>query len=278
MKINPDGATLRIVDEHRATPLIVQNAPSGGRPYLHPICSLKDGLTLTEDAPAHHPWQHGLYLGLNDVNGFGFWTEGRHPEHKLDGSFRTNPARPIDQSSGAAAWEVSTEYLAPSGERLLAETQRWRMQHRSSYYTLDLKWTLRAHCDVHFGKYPYGGLFLRMPWTPERPVWLLTDQGATDHASAEGRGARWVALSMKLSETAEPAGIAILSHPENPVSPMPWRVDGNYGINPARCIAGAWKLKANDAATEFYRLVVFDGRPAAGFLNSEYERYTKGAL
>jgi hypothetical protein len=38
-------------------------------PYIHPLVAPDDIGILTEDEPDHHPWQHGLYTGLNDVPG-----------------------------------------------------------------------------------------------------------------------------------------------------------------------------------------------------------------
>ena len=65
----------------------MQEAPEFGRPYIHPLRAPKAGGILTENAPGHHPWQHGLYVGLNDVNGIGFWTEGLGADRDKDGSF-----------------------------------------------------------------------------------------------------------------------------------------------------------------------------------------------
>jgi hypothetical protein len=56
-------------------PVLVQEAPEQGRPYIHPLHAPKGGGILTENAPGHHPWQHGLYVGLNDVTGLKVWAE-----------------------------------------------------------------------------------------------------------------------------------------------------------------------------------------------------------
>lgn len=66
---------LAIARSPLTTPLLVQQARPHHRPYIHPILALDGCGVLTEDAPPHHPWQHGLYVGLNDVNGVGFWMD-----------------------------------------------------------------------------------------------------------------------------------------------------------------------------------------------------------
>lgn len=66
---------LAIARSPLTTPLLVQQARPHHRPYIHPILAPDGCGVLTEDAPPHHPWQHGLYVGLNDVNGVGFWMD-----------------------------------------------------------------------------------------------------------------------------------------------------------------------------------------------------------
>ena len=58
------------------SPMLVQQATPNTRTYIHPILMSRGHVVLTEDTPDHHPWQHCLYVGLNDVNGIGFSTEG----------------------------------------------------------------------------------------------------------------------------------------------------------------------------------------------------------
>src|SRR5918997_1728723 len=56
-------------------PLLVQRAAPDHRPYLHPVLAPDGAGVVTEDAPAHHPWQHGVYTGLTDV-AFGQYAYG----------------------------------------------------------------------------------------------------------------------------------------------------------------------------------------------------------
>src|SRR5688500_11279453 len=151
-----------------ARPILVQHAARDRRPYIHPIVAPDGrGGELTEDAPPHHPWQHGLYVGLNDVNGVGFWTEGLHATNApTDGTIHPHLASAsVDPDGRAASWRVASEWRGPDGGTILEDAQSWTLLDRGDAYALDLSWRLRAAggADVRFGQYAYGGLFLRMP-------------------------------------------------------------------------------------------------------------------
>lgn len=258
-------------------PLLVQNAQPDARAFIHPLLAPDGEGTLTENEPPHHAWQHGLYVGLNDVNGIGFWTEGKLPGHGPDGTFHPQPMREPMVAGNAVTWSVMSEWRDPAGLALLTETQAWRYQDRGMVGVLDLAWTLRAQVDLTFGRHSYGGLFLRMPWRAETGGDVLTSEGATAIDQAEGQPARWVALSMPLPDRlAGPAGVAILDHPSNPVHPSPWRVDNNLGIAPSRCIAGAWTLAKGASTTSRYRVLLYPGKIDAGLVDASWSEFAAG--
>ncbi|MBC8103235.1 MAG: PmoA family protein [Cytophagales bacterium] len=250
--------------------LLVQNALPDTRPFLHPIATPDGAGILTEDSPPHHPWQHGLYVGMNAVNGVGFWTE-----RERDGTFHPAPLTDPVAEGSQAEWKVTASWRDPSGDPVLTETQEWKLADQGSRLELGLRWTLAAEVpSVSFGRYDYGGLFLRMPYRSDADSpSLLTSEGATRPGEAEGKRARWVALAMTVGGKAKSAGIAILDHPGNPEHPTPWRVDEQYGIGPSRCISGAWQLEQGKPATARYRIVVFTGEPDAGLLNSRWQDF-----
>jgi putative heme-binding domain-containing protein len=60
-----------------------------GRPYLHPVRDPSGHTVLTEDRPADHPWQHGIFTGFHQVNG------PRRPRRpRMQGSELTAPPAP----------------------------------------------------------------------------------------------------------------------------------------------------------------------------------------
>ncbi len=253
-------------------PILVQEAPEKGRPYIHPLRSPEGGGVLTENAPGHHPWQHGLYVGLNDVNGVGFWTEGLASNSELDGLFACSDMEEAQQTAESVQWSVACRWSYPDGRPLLDERQEWTWAQVDGAYELDMRWTLTARANIHFGAYDYGGLFLRMPYRGETGGAVLTSEG---HAfpEAEGQRARWVAVWMPIAGEPEGAGIAIMDHPNNPEHPVPWRVDNQLGISPSRCIAGAWDLAEGVSTTNCYRVVVFSRAIDADNLADRWERF-----
>lgn len=254
------GERLALYRDGFDQPILTQNAATDRRPYIHPIIA-PDGVgELTENQPGHHLWQHGLYVGLNDVNGVGFWEEGLGGHPATDGSFHPHPLAAPVVFGPDASWEVKTDWNAPDGRLMLTETQDWRFTDSGETFRLDIAWTLEAAMDLRFGQYPYGGLFLRMPWRAETGGDILTSEGADSTGDAEGQRARWVALSMPIPDRpGGSAGIAFLDHPSNPEYPNPWRVDDGFGIVPSRCIAGEWTLSTGTRSINRYRLFVFAG-------------------
>ncbi|WP_329101787.1 PmoA family protein [Micromonospora sp. NBC_01699] len=241
------------------TPILTQHVRPDLRPFIHPIVSPTGVGTVTEDAPDHHPWQHGLSVGLNDVNGVGFWHEGMHPGHVNDGSFHPRLVGEPTADGNTASWQVLTELRSPAGEPLLDETQAWTLTDHGDRYELGLVLGLRAVRDLTFGQYAYGGLFLRMPYRPENGATAYNSEGRTG-AEAEQQTARWVAVQMPLLDAGpgEPAPVvAVMDHPANFRHPAPWRVDNEFGIGPSVSIAGAWQLAEGQEQRFCHNVVVF---------------------
>ncbi len=221
------------------TPILTVNAPPDGRPFIHPWLA-PDGVgSITENKPAHHPWQHGLYTGLNDVNGIGFWTEGL-TGNPMDGTIHVAELSLSKCSGDNVSWQVESHWHAPDGQLILVEYQDWSLHDRGSTMLLGLDWNLRAAVDIRFGQSSYGGPFLRMPWRKETGGELLTSEGATTYQAADGKQARWVAVSMPLPNRQSSAGVAFLA--DNRIFPF-WRVDGELGIGPSRSIPAEWHLE-----------------------------------
>jgi hypothetical protein len=262
---------IRIYREGWDAPLVVQNAFAGKRPYIHPVCAPDGAGVVTEDAPPHHPWQHGLYVGLNDVNGVGFWTE-----KETDGTFHPEPLRKPVTVDGFPAWGVRTAWRDPAGKPLLTEVQNWHFEDRGDYFLLRLAWSLAADTDLRFGAYPYGGLFLRMPFRAEVGGVAENSEGQRN-ADAEGQRARWVAVTMPVEGRETPVTVAILDGPDNPEHPTPWRVDGQLGVSPSRSIAGAWTLARGEMASFAYVVVVQTGEPNRALIEEVWGTMGDGA-
>ena len=63
------AGTIAIFRAGESRPVVTHNARPDFRPYLHPIVAPDGRGILTEDSPAHHKHQTGLYWGFTRVNG-----------------------------------------------------------------------------------------------------------------------------------------------------------------------------------------------------------------
>jgi hypothetical protein len=265
------------VDSAHGKPVLRQHVGAGRRPFAHPIHVPGSADIVTENAPDHHPWQHGLYIGLNDVNGVGFWSEGLHPVRGPagDGGFDSRlVAEPTVDADGVARWSVATDYLDLDGVAMLADRQDWSAVSTTQRLELDLTWSLHAQRDLTFGEYEYGGLFLRMPYRAETGGKAVDSEGQSQSA----RRARWVAVTMPLPDTAREVEAALLDHPQNRDSPAVWRIDGELGIGPSVSAAGAWSLAAGAVQTFRYRLAVFDKPVEVDVVDEDWQRFAKEAV
>ena len=122
---------------------------------------------------------------------------------------------------------------------------------------------------VVFGEYEYGGLFLRMPFRRESGGSALDSEGQSE----SGRTARWVAVTMPLPDTGREAQVAMLDHPDNPGSPVAWRIDNELGIGPSPSVAGAWTLADGQQTVFRYRIVVFAEPVAGTAVDAEWNTY-----
>ncbi|MBE7463552.1 MAG: PmoA family protein [Planctomycetes bacterium] len=260
--------------------LVTQHARSDARLYLHPLRAPDLNGELTEDAPGHHPWQHGLYVGLHHVNGLDYWTEQWAKEQR--GFFYSRPLAAPNVTGSRAEWTAICDWRDGAGAAVLTESQHWTLEDRGETYALDMAWSLTAAVEVTFGKHPYGGLFLRMPYRKESGGEALNSAGRKNQ-EAEGQRARWVAVSLPIPgretggrERGDWCGLAILDHPGNAEHPNPWRVDGQLGIAPSRCIAGAWTLGRGATAISRYRVLGFCGATDAARVEAEWQAFAKG--
>lgn len=256
-------------------PILVQNAQVDHRANIHPIVVPGGTAVLTEDAPSHHPWQHGLYVGLNDVNGAGFWSEGLHPrDSEFDGTFHPQIVGVPSVDDGVATWAVSSEYRDRDGELILHETQDWALTDLGDRYQLDLLLTFHADVPVTFGEYPYGGLFLRMPFRTENGGNAFSSAGAT-REEADAKRARWAAVQMPVDGADAEVLVAILDHPENLEHPVPWRLDGQLGIGPSVSVVGSWQLDAGEERQFQHRVIVYSEPVESAEIEEAWASYSK---
>lgn len=266
---------LRLFRAGAPLPFLTQHARRNRRPFIHPILA-PDGVgEVTEDgAGGHHDWQHGLFIGLNEVNGVDFW----HERKDGDGTFHPRPiiAQVVDEH--AVSWIVTSEWRSPQGAPMVIETQEWLFHDRGAEFALDLSWTLSGLTDLVFGQFDYGGLYLRSSFRPGSGAVVMNSEEATG-LSIDGQRARWAAVQQPIpgrEGRSDPiCTIAILDHPTNPEHPVPWRTDRHAGLAPSRCIAGAWRLGRDESTLSRYRLLIFCGKANQERINAAWAQFAK---
>jgi hypothetical protein len=238
------------------------------RPYLHPLRDPSGRVVLTEDRPADHPWQHGIFTGFHRVNGFNYWKEdqGRQRFVRLLDSKET-PDR--------VSWRAFVEYIAPDGAAALEEEDAitFHAPESTNAYVIDFDLLLRAKDrDVNFGKFFVGGLSVRMPWDKSNPRHThLNSEGLRNRACEQQRAA-WCNVERPFD--GETFGIAVFDHPSNPNHPPGWRADEQGLINPNISALADWSLLAKQQRLFRYRLLIYRGSATREHLAARFRAFS----
>lgn len=277
-KITPKKSELRIVQDEKAssisifrlngkTPILTQIVKADFRPYLHPIVSPDGKGIITEYSPGHHKHQTGIYWGYTRVNGRDYF---HHPEGEY---WRRVSAKVIKAKGTEVKWETVYDLLDEKGSTVLTETQTWTMREEDGKYLLNLEWAGEAQTDVTIGKYDYGGLFVRMPWT-QGIDGEVVNAARQRNEKAEGQRANWVDVGMQIAGRKDRVHVAVLDHLENRGFPQHWRVDGQLGIGPAGARKADWQIKKGKIEVIKHQLVVYTGTLNDVTINKLWTDYT----
>lgn len=242
---------LRVVRKNLPdTPLLVQEAQEGFRPYIHPILSPDGNGIVTEYSPGHHKHQTGLYWGFARVNERDFF---HHPEAS---HWRKVAANVLQEEGEQVKWQTVYEMLDSLGNVVLTETQTWSFQVENERYFLDLEWQGHAEESLTIGKYDYGGLFLRMPWQEGMDAEVV-NTARQKNELAEGQPSMWLNIGMQVKGRDDRANVALFDHPDNKGYPQKWRVDGQFGVGPAYTRDADWSLPAGETLVLKHRLLFY---------------------
>ena len=247
---------LRVFPLGEDKPVLTQHARPDFRPYLHPIEAPDNKGVLTQHSPSHHKHQTGIYWGFTRVNGRDYF---HHPEGDYWRRVSVKGLQPKSQGDDEpVSWQTIYDLLDENGDPILTETQIWTMRAHEDRYVLDLQWIGHAKTDITVGKYDYGGLFIRMPWSQGTPAAVVNAARHRD-LGAEGQRAPWIDLAMQVAGRTDPAHIAVFDHPKNHGFPQPWRVDGQFGVGPAPTRLGDWQIAEGEQAVLRYQLQMYTG-------------------
>lgn len=247
-------------------PVVEYQCRPGERPYLHPVHAPDGGPALTQDRPSDHPWQHGIFTGLHQVDGLDFWQEHRFPDRS--GVVRFEQLTDLRGDENAVSWAGTSRWTTRAGEPVLRESQRWTV-HRAiaDWYAIDLTWTLRGLREVAFGKHFCGGVAVRLVYNDAHEI---VNANGQDRSNAAEQPAAWCDVSAPFDGSRSWSGeditagawhgIALFDHPSNFRYPNPWRVDAQGLINPSPSLVGPWALGEGEETRFVYRFIVHDGK------------------
>jgi len=240
------------------------------RPYLHPLRDASGRVVLTEDKPADHPWQHGIFTGFHRVNGFNYWKEDEGHQHFVK-------LLDLTETVDAVSWRALVEFIAPNGSVVLEEEDAITIHAPESEeaYAIDFQLLLRAKdLDVGLGKFFVGGLSVRMPWDRENPRQTHLNSNGIRGRDCEQKRADWCTVERPFG--AEIFGIAVFDHPGNENHPPGWRADEQGLINPNVSALADWSIQAKQERRFRYRLIVYHGTAIRETLAARFEQFAAG--
>ena len=269
-KLDEKTGTITIHRDGLAKPVVTQNAAADHRPYLHPITGPDGKGVFTQYSPGHHKHQTGIYWGFTRVNGRDYF-------HNPKGDYwKRKDVKVLEARGESVKWETVYDLLDADGNAVLTETQRWSMSSENDRHVLNLEWMGTGQTDVTVGKYPYGGLFVRMPW--KKGIKGEAVNAARDtNRRAEGKRAMWLDVGMEIDGRDDWGHIAIFDHHKNQGYPQPWRVDGQLGVGPVRARLGDWKIAKGKTETIRHQIQVYGGKLNGKKLTDRWKAYTRPA-
>ena len=254
--------------------------------HLHPICS-PSGKLVTGNHPDDHRWHRGVWMAWTKTE-FGdshpdFWNMGKVGE-ALAAEVRFDKLTKSwggPDSGGFISQHLFLDHSHAPEQKVLNETWEVAVSQKTLDGTLaniiDLTstQTCAGEKPLKLPKYHYGGLGVRgnLAWNPVEAVTMLTSEGHDRKAGDSTKG-KWVHIGGMVDGA--PTGMAILMHPSNFRFPQPLRLNPK---NPQLCIApsqdGDWSIDPGKPYISKYRLLVFDGKPDAKWIEAQWQSYAK---
>lgn len=252
--------------------------------HLHPVYS-PSGKLVTGNHPEDHRWHRGIWLAWTKTE-FGdshpdFWNMGKAGQ-KLAAEVRFEKLEKTwsgPETAGFISRHVFLDHSRAAEQRVLDETWEVSVSQQTldgrPANIIDLTSTQTCASDqpLRLPEYHYGGLGVRgnLLWNPVEAVSMLTSEGH-DRKAGDATKARWVYLGGDVDGA--PAGMAILIHPGNFRFPQPLRLNPK---NPQLCVApsqdGDWSIEPGKPYVSRYRILVFDGKPDAEWIEAQWCAY-----
>lgn len=303
LRWRPDGPTAGLVLDQDGSPLARYGwSPSANNPAFHPVRAEPGEASLTNGAPADHPWHHGLWWSWKYVNRHLFWEDDPvvlGPGEELGRSIvRGHEA--AEDGQGGIVLRQSLEL--GSRQRVLLDesrvlTLRPDIGADGPGWSIDwsLAWTARERCEMRVTEGEswggYAGLSFRAARSMALRESIVADGRRRGAARVHGKGARWVAVSGCLdgvpgATLGAPGsgGVAILSHPGNPRHPTPAYAlsadegDGFGFLAASPVFHERLCLETGEGLALRFQVLIFPGAADPDLLERAWETYAATGL
>ncbi len=264
--------------------------------FLHPV-STPSGQVVTAAFPVDHAHQHGIFSAWVKTTYAGkavdFWNLGGRTGRVVHEKI----GEPMMAPGGSVQINIDLLHrvvLEPQTDVLREHWKLTVLPTDGSYHMFDLETRQEAITDepLVIEEYHYGGVAVRGPvkWLLKNDGWvkdkskageslaieessMLDDQGH-DRLAGNHAHSRWVALTGLIE--GKPAGIVMLSHPDNFRAPQAARL---HPTKPyfcyAPCVDGKFVIDKQHPYVARYRFLVIDTPADAKWIDQRWQEWAK---
>jgi hypothetical protein len=265
------------------------------KPYLWPLRT-SSGLVVTRNFPmkivpgeSHdHPHHRGLFIGYGEINGINFWEN--EDSYKTENRGRIVIRKIETLKSGKKAGTIKTlfEWHDPGGADMMDENRTMTFYSEADRRTIDFDIIFTAKIDLHWADTKEGFFAIRLAdsMSEQHGGKMVNSEGASGEKEVWGKQAKWVDYSGEVD--GQPAGVAILAHPEDPRFPPRWhsRAYGLFAVNPwglkqfiddKNARGGGLLMGAGQSMRIRYRVIIHSSNISPLNLPDLYDEYVKKA-
>ena len=203
------------------------------KPFFHPLYS-PDGILITSEAPADHPWHLGLWFCWKYINGLNYWEYQGDPKLGISEG-RTNllETRIRKRRNGSARITQQLIYHPwnQMDQPVMKETRITTVSapNRERGYLIGMEHEFTALADVLLDRTPvqtnaegitwggYAGLSIRFDGNLSSPSYF----SASSDSVVSGERASWVSARLEAPDGRQ-VQVTILEDSRNPRHPTPW--------------------------------------------------------
>jgi len=260
-------------------PLVIYRAhPTQKYPYFGPVSGPLSGLSLTTESALPYPHHRGLWLGCDPLNGGDYWSDGPLAE----GHIRSTALVLGETNEGSATFTDRCEWTREGAGSPWNDERRFTVSAPNERIRLiDAEITLHALEDVAIqgAKHSFFALRTAPDLAPMYGGTLLNSEGGESAEGTYGKPARWCGYfgaRAGLPDVVE--GIAIMNHPDNPWSPLPWftRDYGHLSPSPFNFLDSPWRLEQGASIHLKYRVVSHAGDPRQAGMDKLFRQWVEG--